>query len=114
MSKPFDSTKPVQTRGGRPARIVCRDAAGPFPIIAAVLEPSGSESAKTYAASGLYSRYNASLLDLINVPKKYCVRQWISVDEDGNIKSWALCPVHRNGIVALKEVYIELTEGEGL
>lgn len=34
--KAFDPTKPVQTRDGRKARIICTDAKGVLPIIALV------------------------------------------------------------------------------
>lgn len=41
MSKPFNleeakAGKPVQTRDGRKVRILCTDAAGPLPVIAAI------------------------------------------------------------------------------
>jgi hypothetical protein len=36
MPKTFDPTKPCRTRDGRPARIICKDAPGAYPIVALV------------------------------------------------------------------------------
>lgn len=73
--KPFDPTKPVATRDGRPARIICTDLKPdngfPWPIAAAVLE-DGSETIVRYFDDGVYgrcektSKQNPS--DLVNVP----------------------------------------------
>jgi len=67
----FDPTKPVQTRDGRPARILCIDARGDLPIIALVGAPAPGESeyVQRYTADG--RGYRNALLhhDLINVPE---------------------------------------------
>ena len=74
MTKPFDPTKPVQTRDGRKARIICtdrkhRDGA----IIALISYPEGTphegeEFPITYYDDGMY-RPCPMPLDLVNIPK---------------------------------------------
>lgn len=72
--KPFDleqakAGKPVCTRDGRKARIICFDAKGdPCPIIALV-EENGIESAYHYDKNG-QNAYNKSKLDLMMLPKR--------------------------------------------
>ena len=72
--KPFDleqakAGKPVCTRDGRKARIICFDAKGdPCPIIALV-EENGIESAYHYDKNG-QNAYNKSKLDLMMLPEK--------------------------------------------
>jgi len=41
MSKQFDPSKPVQTRDGLPARIICTDAKCDFPIIGLITIMNG-------------------------------------------------------------------------
>lgn len=72
--KPFDleqakAGKPVCTRDGHKARIICFDAKGdPCPIIALV-EENGIESAYHYDKNG-QNAYNKSKLDLMMLPEK--------------------------------------------
>lgn len=79
--KPFDPTKPVQTRDGHPARIICTDREGPqnnlknnlnWPIIALVRKRSGCEMAVSYDASGRIggSQVREHRFDLVNVPER--------------------------------------------
>jgi hypothetical protein len=78
----FDPTKPVQTRDGKPARIICTDYESPggFPIIALV--KSGIvEYPQAYKADGGCSFNGICETDLINVPTK-AVR-WINIYADG-------------------------------
>jgi len=72
----FDPKKPVQTRDGRPARIVCRDAKGSYPIVA-MIEIDGEEQPKTYTADGKFDRFGGLPLDLINIPTKRT--GWVNV-----------------------------------
>ena len=79
--KPFDiqkarEGKPVCTRDGRKARIICFDAKGdPCPIIALV-EENGIESAYHYDKNG-QNAYNKSKLDLMMLPEKK--EGWVNV-----------------------------------
>lgn len=74
MTKPFDPTKPVQTRDGRPARIICCDRKHHNNhIVALVSGRDGAEQVYKYPASGLiYEVYTGRQHndDLINVPTK--------------------------------------------
>lgn len=79
--KPFDiqkarEGKPVCTRDGRKARIICFDTKGdPCPIIALV-EENGLESTYHYDKNG-QNAYNKSKLDLMMLPEKK--EGWVNV-----------------------------------
>lgn len=83
--KPFDleaakSGKPVCTRDGRKARIICFDAKGdPCPIIALV-EENGIESAYHYDKNG-QNAYNKSKLDLMMLLEKKS--GWVNIFVNG-------------------------------
>lgn len=64
----FDPIKPVQTRDGRKARIICTDAKGSFPIIALVTSLDDNlEEVITYSGKGKYYLDGEDFpLDLIN------------------------------------------------
>jgi hypothetical protein len=65
----FDPTKPVQTRDGRKARIICTDACCEDPIIALV-DSNGHEYVFWYSLTGKHSRDDIeSDNDLINIPE---------------------------------------------
>lgn len=82
--KPFDiqkvrEGKPVYTRDGRKARIICFDTKGdPCPIIALV-EENGIEAAYHYDKNG-QNAYNKSELDLMMLSKKK--EGWVNVYKD--------------------------------
>lgn len=79
----FDPTKPVQTRDGRPARIICTDRNTEInvPIIALVTDNSGREGIQCYDSEGHLYGSRESVTDLINVPT---VRTgWINIYPDG-------------------------------
>jgi len=65
----FDPTKPVQTRDGRKARIICTDRNdADFPIVALV-DDGVYEEPKTYDSEGAYlPNMGESASDLINIP----------------------------------------------
>ncbi len=65
----FDPTKPIQTRDGRPARILCTDARGHLPIVALVGTPHGPEYVQRYTVLGCEYRNVPLPHDLINVPE---------------------------------------------
>ena len=83
--KPFDiqkarEGKPVCTRDGRKARIICFDAKGTHPIIALVSDPDieGEEIPFCYTNDGFYNNPNCeSYHDLMMLPEKRS--GWVNV-----------------------------------
>lgn len=68
----FDPTKPVQTRDGRKARIICTDAKNKlYPVVALILWPDGEEEIETYTLEGrsCVGHERDRINDLINVPE---------------------------------------------
>jgi hypothetical protein len=70
--KPFDPTKPVQTRDGRKARIICTDYKnGQDSIVAAITRSKcDEEMLLTYSSKGWYQFDEESQYDLVNIPEK--------------------------------------------
>lgn len=69
----FDPTKPVQTRDGRPARIICTDAkhSDPtFKIWALIPNKNGNETPYPFAADGSWGGHFNNQMDLVNVPER--------------------------------------------
>lgn len=78
--KRFDSTKPVRTREGRPARILCTDRKGTYPILALILHKDNFEEHWIYSAEGkVAGTTNECVNDLVNVP----VTKWINLYKRG-------------------------------
>lgn len=85
MTKPFDPTKPVQTRDGRTARILCtdykakrhgRDIMRPIlALVATRLDPE-SEVVYTFCPDGKHTPEQEMGLDLVNIPEKGYVVIW--------------------------------------
>lgn len=79
-TKTFDPTKPVQTRDGRAARIICTDRKdtavnNPCPLIALVTQVNGLESYYNFQLNGRFSIYTTkSDADLINIPEE----RWVN------------------------------------
>jgi hypothetical protein len=66
----IDLTKPVQTRKGHKARIICTDRKhSHFPVIALV-QISDDEATETYTIDGKWNIDGACDSDLINVPEE--------------------------------------------
>lgn len=74
MAFTFDSTKPVKTRDGHKARIICTDARGELPVIALI---GATEEIYRYYAGGKYYPDDEHKLDLVNVPAKQ--EGWVNV-----------------------------------
>lgn len=74
----FDPTKPVQTRDGRSARIICTDRDSIYPIVALVRELNGEESVSFHTNNGRVTPHygGPSRVDLINVPEKHV--RWVN------------------------------------
>ena len=79
----FDPTKPVQTRDGRKARIVCTDNIHhKFPIVGLITERCGEEVPNLFMSSGRYHNEDEeSRNDLINIPEKHV--RYLNIYEDG-------------------------------
>jgi hypothetical protein len=80
----FDPTKPVQTRDGRSARILCTDLKDRWPIVAAITRTDGTEYSTGYAVDGKFTCRHQPERDLINVPEKRTV--WVNVYPDDCLK----------------------------
>jgi hypothetical protein len=85
MTKVFDPTRPVQTRDGREARIICTDRKGRYPLICLVKEQDGTESCISNEVSGYSRDGHTSRFDLVNIPIKK--EGWINVYPGRN--GWA-------------------------
>ena len=115
----FDPDKPVQTRDGRKARILCTDAehrcieGDIFPIIALITNVSGQEIPETFRENGFIQRSDiARPDDLINIPEK----RWAVLFKDG---SWTRCSDGACAAIIDEQgnkvtACVEFTEGDGL
>ena len=109
----FDPTKPVRTRDGRPARIVCTDRAGAKSLVSMVMEPDGYELIFTHYADGAAECGGESDYDLINIPERHV--RWVNVYQ-GQVTLY--CSKEGADYAARDDriacVRIEFEEGEGL
>lgn len=122
--KSFDPNKPVQTRDGRKARILCTDRKAPKDeenLIALVTyEEASIEHHHFYFSNGSYNKCGQSKLDLINIPEKHTIERWLVVFYNERTELWNIHPTtatirdYCGGIKAIKKLTIEYTEGEGL
>lgn len=90
--KPFvlqaaKSGKPVCTRDGRKARIICFDVKGDICPIIALVEENGMEVTKSYDENGRANYKNADNYDLMMLPEKK--EAWVNIYKDsvGNVVS---------------------------
>lgn len=123
--KPFDPTKPCQTRDGRKVRILCTDAELTYvgrkhPIVGLVEE---YQSPDTWDANGKYDSVDQeSKFDLINIPEKRKLTGWVNVYQNGDLahhESKLAADQNRSvyyciACLDLSKYNIEFTEGEGL
>lgn len=117
----LDLTKPVMTRDGRKATILCTDLKNNSPVVARVesKEMDGSEVLLSYAPTGKFHTMDSGY-DLINVPQKHS--RWLNVSMDGDGELFfSTYSDHKlaehawkgsNGRIAC--IKVEFTEGEGL
>lgn len=68
----FDPTKPVQTRNGRPVRILATDRKhGEYPIVGLITRPCGEEELETWTKDGkTIDATSSHRNDLVNVPEE--------------------------------------------
>lgn len=85
-TKTFDPTKPVQTRDGRKARIICTDRKGTeYPIIALVEDEDGEEGDYAFSATGSYWDSGEEMVDdLINIPEREVLYANVYSDDESD------------------------------
>jgi hypothetical protein len=113
-SKPFDPTKPVQTRDGRPARILCANVKrSAWPIVAAVTDPDGSESVVSYTAKGRELRLQETENDLLNAPEE--TTEWINYygDESVRNKAHSSLDIANHYATGLRQALFKVTKVDG-
>lgn len=112
-----DWTKPIQTRDGRKARVICTDAKKSRSVIVLVENSSGGEHVHDYEDNGSHYSVNseAHVLDVINVPEKRTWKGWINVYENGYIEGFpAKRRLSSEQCITCIERDISYTVGEGL
>lgn len=70
----FDPAKPVVTKGGLPARIICTDREGSdaYSVVALLNRGSGVETLESFTNDGkYYGPESDSRMDLVNIPEKH-------------------------------------------
>jgi hypothetical protein len=76
--KPFDPTKPYQQRCGLPAKILCDDLDGDYPICAKLTDSGGITTTARMTRGGRYYKTEQdSIHDLVNIPVKKS--GWINI-----------------------------------
>lgn len=120
MSKPFDPTKPVQTRDGRKVRILDVNLKSNIGNIVAAIQRPGSdqENVRVLYADGHFSSSGSELpLDLVNVRAKQTVTVYVSLFKDGSF-SVTRFKEHATqatlGAIAQRTFNLEITEGDTL
>jgi hypothetical protein len=122
MNHNFDVSKPVQTRGGKPARIVATDyKAGRGYTILAVIMESDREYAFSYLPDGRFSSDGREEdNDLVNVPQRIRKSMWLNIYNRNDVSACAHSSKEladresMYGRVACVEVKIDCEEGQGL
>lgn len=108
----IDLTKPVQTRDGRKARVICTDMEGGSErIVALITNRSGGEHPLSYFKNGSY--YNdddSNNTDLINTPEEL----WVNVYPDGEAQTHSTRDRADNMATNDRIACLKFTEGEGL
>jgi hypothetical protein len=70
--KPFDLTKPVQTKNGLDVRILCTDADNVYPVIGLIKPRQGREKLAQWTEDGSFLKgLMNNDYDLVNVPTKH-------------------------------------------
>lgn len=84
--RPLDLTKPVETRDGRPVRILCTDAENAYyPVIALISEVDRGEHVTRYTQDGRYMPGGEHPRDLQNVVRTETVYVNLYRLEDGTV-----------------------------
>lgn len=80
----FDPTKPVATRDGRKARIICTDRKDhAYPIVGLIMDADGNESENVFTTCGHYfSHKDNDPRDLVNIPDRKVTYRTFDWDGD--------------------------------
>jgi hypothetical protein len=84
----LDLNKPITTRGGRPARVICSNSNSPYPIVALIEDSNGQESLCSYTVLGAVPEQVGHSWDLINPVEK--TTKWANVYKDSGVGCWHL------------------------
>lgn len=112
--KPFDleaakAGKPVCTRDGRNARIICWDKKGNYPIVALIQDADNSEHIEYYTENGIFSNGgNEKNRDLMMFTRKK--EGWVNVyksHERGNTISFIVASIYPTKEEAKKSYVVE-------
>jgi hypothetical protein len=113
-----DFSKPIQTRHGKPARLLCQDLKGDYPVVA-IVDNGDEEIPFRYTSEGpLFNRDMPHDYDLVNVPEvaetklklQHCECRvksngWMHFRFDNNVYCWHFSPEESKQIFeALKSV----------
>lgn len=120
--KTFDPTKPVQTRDGRKARIICTDATllnTKKDGIIALITNGDIEFLECFFKDGQKENFSKTIDDLINIPEKKVIKGYLIAYTDGSVifvkefpKTSNKCKAfERESIIPIEKEY---TIGEGL
>lgn len=82
-SKPVDLTKPVQTRDGKPVRILCTDRRHLDCHVVALVLVDGNELVRSFYPDGRYLGGGANDNDLVNVPPKVVSEAYLNIYSTG-------------------------------
>lgn len=119
ITKPFDPTKPCQTRDGRAARIVDNNVLSAISkqhrLAVIITDRTGYDSIHVYQTNGINVQGHRDW-DLINIPKKH--KRWVNMYPNNNISintfnNYNHAKDNRK-IHCIATICIEFTEGEGL
>ena len=121
--KPFDPTKPCQTRDGRKVRILCTDAPSKsgHPILG-VIEGQADNFEQWTSDGKYYDKQSNSIYDLINIAEKRKLTGFVNVYQNGDLanhESKLAADQNRSAYncvacLDLSKYNIEFEEGEGL
>lgn len=76
----IDWTKPIQTRNGRKARVLCTDLASnpsELIVVTAVRDPDGNEFVQLVRQDGRVLKSSNDVLDMLNIPEE--ITGWVNV-----------------------------------
>lgn len=99
------SGKPVCTRDGRKARIICFDAKCNLPIIALVTDTKGNENLISYYSNGRLTNANETCCDLMMLPEKK--EGWVNVYKGGLLDTKSYPTKKEAFDKACPEVYVD-------
>lgn len=116
---PLNEYGHVQTRDGSPARLLCKDAKEPVPIVG-LTECGFGDVIRRWLPDGSCPAHGPDN-DLIPVPRKVRVRGWLNVYRNQPYRACELYPDRGTADqysgasrIACIEIDREVTEGEGL